>query len=115
MQKLRDLHANDSLDELSQRLLFAPQRPPEELYDYTTDRWQVNNLLLDPKHDVTLKNLRAKLDDWIRSTGDLGTESPEVYALEVADELNTMKTTSARYKTFRENAKLMKQWAADGR
>ncbi|HUR54908.1 MAG TPA: sulfatase, partial [Gemmataceae bacterium] len=41
VQKLRELHAAKKLDELQEKLLFAPKRPAEELYDLTADPHEV--------------------------------------------------------------------------
>ena len=44
VQALRALHQVKSLDPLAEKLLFRPTLPTEELYAWTTDRWQINNL-----------------------------------------------------------------------
>ncbi len=115
LQRLRELYVNGSLGEVSERLLFAPERPAEELYIYAEDPWQNQNLAQDSAHQEALEELRNELDRWIEATGDLGSESPEVYAQEVEDELSGTKPTSERYKTFRKNADLYMQWAEEGR
>ena len=45
----------------------------------------------------------------------MGSESPEVYAQEIADELNAMNKKSPRYETFRRNAEMYKRWAKEGK
>ncbi|MAG94257.1 MAG: sulfatase [Planctomycetaceae bacterium] len=112
---LRELHAQDALGDISKRLLFSPTRPPEELYEYTHDRWQIRNLADDPKHAAALRRHRSRLEKWIEETGDSGSESPEVYAQEMADELSFIKRTSPRYETFRKNAEQYKRWAKEGK
>ena len=62
-----------------------------------------------------MRRLRGQLDAWIERTGDLGSESPDVYALEIADELRVINPRSSRFTTFRENAELMKRWASEGK
>lgn len=110
LQRLRELQNAEKLDPLSQRLLFSPQRPREELYRYQEDRWQVNNLAEDPAHEKPLRTHRDMLDRWIKQSRDQGTESPDVYALEMADELSVIKPKSARFETFRQNAKRYQEW-----
>ncbi len=78
VQRLRALHAKGSLDDLSEKLLFAPTRPSEELYLYADDRWQTVNLADDPKHAGALREHRGRLAEWVKTTGDMGPESPEV-------------------------------------
>ena len=53
--------------------LFAADRKPiEELYDLQADPHELKNLAADPAHHVTLKELRALVDDWVRDTNDRG-------------------------------------------
>ena len=47
-------------------------RPPIELYDVTEDRYEWNNLAEDPAYEGTIRDLRARLDAWMESQGDLG-------------------------------------------
>lgn len=115
VQRLREMHAAGSLGELTEQLLFAPQRPSEELYLYGEDPWQLYNLADDPHHAEVLEQMRQRLDEWIVATGDQGTESPEIYALEIEDELNVIKPGTARHREFKENAELMKRWMAEGK
>jgi arylsulfatase A-like enzyme len=109
VQTLRALHAAGSLDELAERLLFSPTRPAEELYEWTTDRWQVHNLADDPAYRQTLETLRARLDHWIDQTHDAGPESEAMYDSDMAEYLG--KGNPAVEK----NIALMKQWAAEGK
>jgi uncharacterized sulfatase len=55
---------------------MAPTRPAEELYDLQNDPHEVHNLAGDAEYQKILKELRAKLDAWIKETGDKG-ETPE--------------------------------------
>ena len=48
MKTLRALHASGKLDPLQEKLLFAPTRPIEELYDLAKDPHEINNLAADP-------------------------------------------------------------------
>jgi uncharacterized sulfatase len=47
-------------------------RPAEELYDLTTDPWELKNLAAESKHAERLKSLRADLDAWMKDQGDEG-------------------------------------------
>lgn len=113
VERLRELHAADELSPLAEELLFSSTRPEEELYLYQQDPWQTDNLADAPAHREELERLRARLDRWIDETGDMGTESDEIYSLEMSDELNSMNKKSERYKTFRKNVELYKRWAAE--
>ena len=48
-----DAHDAGTLPAVSERLLFAPTRPAEELYEYGADRGQVANLADDPAIEAT--------------------------------------------------------------
>ena len=115
VQRLRELNAAGEISDMARQLLFAPGRPSEELYEYGVDRWQIKNLADDPKHAVDLKQMRDQLNAWIIETGDLGSESAEVYAQEMEDELSSIKRTSPRYEVFRKNAEMYKRWASEGK
>jgi arylsulfatase A-like enzyme len=75
IQSLRALHEAGKVNTLTEKILFSPTRPAEELYEWTTDRWQVKNLAEDPAHRKTLAALRGRLDRWMVETGDRGSES----------------------------------------
>lgn len=109
VQSLRALHAAGALDSLSEKLLFAPTRPAEELYEWKVDRWQVQNLAADPAHRQTLEKLRARLDRWMDETNDHGPESDKMYDSDMVEYLG--KGNPAVEK----NIALMKQWAAEGK
>lgn len=47
-------------------------RPAEELFDLTTDPWELRNLVDDPTHARQLGTLRDELDGWMRDQGDQG-------------------------------------------
>jgi hypothetical protein len=96
-------------------LLFAPERPAEELYLCREDRWRHTNLAAHSDHARHLRDLRGRLDRWIKDTGDRGPESPETYDLGIQDELRTIKPGTTRHTAFRENAQQIKRWAAEGR
>jgi uncharacterized sulfatase len=60
----------------TQMQFFARTKPPEELYDLTTDPHEINNLAGSADHAAVLKEHRAALEQWIADTKDLG-EVPE--------------------------------------
>ncbi|MDG2130673.1 MAG: sulfatase [Fuerstiella sp.] len=114
VQRLRELHAVAGLSDLSEALFFAPTRPPEELYAYGSDRWQTVNLAADPEYVAVLRQHRERLERWIRETGDIGPETPEVYVLETEDQMKSTRNRAAR-ETYRKNAELYKRWAREGK
>jgi uncharacterized sulfatase len=59
-----------------QRSVVAPAKPAEELYDLDEDPYEEHNLACEPTRADTLDRLRAALDDWLATYGDLG-ELPE--------------------------------------
>jgi uncharacterized sulfatase len=69
------LHSRGELTPEQARFM-APTRPEEELYDLQDDPHEVHNLADEPKHEKILKELRGKLDEWVKETGDQG-EIPE--------------------------------------
>lgn len=46
------------------------QRPPEELYDLSSDPYEQNNLASEPQHSEQLAALRRDLDEWMRYQRD---------------------------------------------
>ncbi|MFM7207813.1 MAG: sulfatase [Planctomycetaceae bacterium] len=112
LQALRGLHASGRLDPLQEQVLFSPERPAEELYEWAADRWQVRNLAADPAHRETLAGLRARLDRWLAETGDPGPESAAMYDSDMAVYL--ADPHDAKTDTIRRTIALMKQWAQEG-
>lgn len=109
VQALRDLHAAGRLNPLAETLLFSPTRPPEELYEWATDPWQVTNLATDPAHKTTLDSLRARLDQWMRETKDHGPESESRYDSDMAAYIGKGNPEVEK------NIGIMKQWAKEGK
>ena len=109
VQSLRNLHESGKLDPLSEALLFSPTRPTEELYEWTTDAWQVTNLAADPAHQSTLESLRARLDQWMKETNDQGLESESRYDSDMKVYLGKGDPEVEK------NMALMKQWAREGK
>ncbi|GAB4141498.1 MAG: hypothetical protein Tsb009_11270 [Planctomycetaceae bacterium] len=76
---MRTLHAQGKLNDV-QKVLMAPHRPAEELYDIKNDPYEIHNLANSLEHQAILKTFRAKLNTWIEETNDLGRipESKEI-------------------------------------
>ncbi len=51
-------------------------RPAEELYDLRTDPLELVNVIDDPAHATTRVELKARLEDWIKATGDFVPGAP---------------------------------------
>jgi arylsulfatase A-like enzyme len=111
VKRLRELHADGRLDPLSERLLFSPTRPNEELYDLSADPYETNNLADDPQHREALESARKKLAEWEETTGDLGRkpEPAEMYDADMAEYLRGNQRAEA-VETLRNNIELMKRW-----
>ncbi len=118
VRRLRDLQAAGRLAPLAQTILFAPERPAEELYDVQADPHEVRNLASDPAHRRTLESLRARLERWMEETKDAGRE-PEPTAMFESDMAVYLEASGgqgpARMQILRDNLALMKKWAAEGK
>jgi len=118
VQKLRELHAGGKLDELQERLLFAPKRPAEELYDLAADPQELKNLADDPKFKSTVETLRKRLLDWEEATGDKG-HKPEPLAMYLSDMAVYMAGDGAAKKgknvELQRNIDLNLAWAKEGK
>jgi uncharacterized sulfatase len=66
----------------AQRQFFEP-KPAEALYDIETDPHEVNNLAGDPAYAETLKDLRQRLQRWVKGMPDLSFY-PESYLVDHA-------------------------------
>lgn len=53
-------------------LFAAPTKPIEELFDLSSDPWEVRNLAADPKYTAKLRELRGLIDKWVVESGDQG-------------------------------------------
>ena len=111
IQRLRALHADGTLNPLAKRILFAPERPAEELYARAKDPWQINNLANSPAHFADLQQHRETLEQWIEETDDQGSESDEIYALEIEDQMRATRNAASR-EQFRRNSELYQRWRA---
>ncbi|MHC4994913.1 MAG: sulfatase-like hydrolase/transferase [Planctomycetota bacterium] len=70
MRVWRRLHEQGRLTATQERY-FGP-KPREELYDVSTDPFQVNNLAGDPRYAEALERMRRLCRDWMIETGDMG-------------------------------------------
>jgi len=107
--RLRELHAAGALDPLQERLLFADERPAEELYAWSEDRHQTRNLAADPSQAATLADLRHRLGAWMEACGDAGPETESMYDSDMAVYVGDGKPEVER------NIATMKAWEAEGR
>lgn len=57
-----------------QARFMAPARPPEELYDLSTDPHEIRNLIDDPGYTAIVERMRKNLDAWINESRDMGQE-----------------------------------------
>jgi arylsulfatase A-like enzyme len=115
VKTLRSLHEAGKLDPLAEKLLFSPTRPDEELYEWTTDRWQVRNLAADPAHKATLEKLRARLDRWIVETKDRGPEPEKMYDSDMAVYVDSRGGKNKNAEVTLKNIAQMKRWAKEGK
>jgi len=72
VQRLRALHDEGKLSPLSEALLFAPTRAPEELYDLAADPFENEKPHRRSRVPGALLELRGRLDQWMDATHDQG-------------------------------------------
>jgi len=109
VQQLRELHAAGKLSELTEKLLFSPTRPREELYELANDRWQVRNLAEDPAYASVLAEHRRRLDAKLVATNDPGPESMAMYDSDMKPYVGKGNPEVER------NISQMKKWASEGK
>ncbi|MBS0211457.1 MAG: sulfatase [Planctomycetes bacterium] len=117
IRRLRELHDAKQLDEVAERLLFAPQRPAEELYEWQVDRYQINNLAGDARSAEALGAMRQRLVEWEASTGDRGRvpEPESMYASDMAEYLGAGQKSGPQRQRLEQNIEQMRRWAAEGK
>lgn len=81
-KKIREMIANGELNE-NQLMFFGDTKPAEELYDLTTNPYELNNLAKDPKFYKALKKHREFLNKWVVKTGDKGQQLESEIGLEL--------------------------------
>ncbi len=72
MNELLYLNAIGALNR-DQNYWFRIKKTPEEFYDCKTDPENLHNLINDPKYKDKIDELRNAMDQWLDSTGDMGT------------------------------------------
>lgn len=65
---MKVMHAQGRWD----NLFMSETRPPEELYNLTTDPHEMHNLAVNPDHADRLAAMRSAVDDWIVASNDQG-------------------------------------------
>lgn len=68
---MKQLYQEGKLDSVQSRFLSG-ERPYEELYEITTDSFEVNNLIGNPAYEAIRKEFAEVLDTWESSTDDQG-------------------------------------------
>ena len=118
MKTLRQLHEAGKLNEV-QSLHLADTRPEEELYDLSSDRWEVNNLAGKSEYRQKLREMRGILADWIIESDDKGRfpESEEMYDsdMKVYYDVQARNGNIEYAKEVQDNVNLMKKWKAQGK
>lgn len=103
----------------TQKLITRQVRPKEELYDVNADPHEINNLAGNPNYAKKLKEMRRRLNQWMKKTDDKGRqpESSKMFDSDMAIYLNTIKirSTAEHHQLIADNIALMKKWADEGR
>jgi hypothetical protein len=100
------------LTALQKELLFAAQRPAEELYDIVNDPYETVNLVYDSDYREILDELRGQQEKWSRETNDPAPESFEVYSLEMENQWERTVGEKARDQVAR-NIGIYKKWMVE--
>lgn len=109
VQAMRRLYAEEKLNQ-DQSLILADTRPAEELYDTSSDPFEMHNLAADPQHQSELKRLRNELRAWqVRTMDPAEPESEEVYRLEVESK-HAEAGKNTEDKQYQDNVQLMLRW-----
>ena len=70
MQELLRMRDEGTLDSV-QALWFRDHKDPEELYDCTTDPYELHNLAQNPDYSGKMEELRTEMDRWLKEIGDV--------------------------------------------
>jgi len=92
LKALREWNTAGKLNE-AQKLLFRETRPKEELYDMNADPHEIKNLAGNPKYAKKLKEMRRRLNRWMKETDDKGRQ-PESAKMFDSDMATYLATTS---------------------
>lgn len=116
LKSLRALHAQGQLSELTEKLLFSPTRPAEELYAWQEDPWQIRNLAQDPQWESVVQEMRMKLAQWMTDTVDMGPETSSRYDSDMKVYLGDItKQKDGKVETLLKNIEQMKQWERESK
>ncbi|MBG85449.1 MAG: sulfatase [Verrucomicrobiales bacterium] len=118
LQAVKDWDAAGKLND-TQKLVTRQLRPKEELYDVSADPYEINNLAGNPKYARQLKEMRRRLNQWMKKTGDKGrkAESATMFDSDMKVYLDTIKkrSTPEHYQLIADNIAIMKKWASEGK
>ena len=117
MPILRELYAAGKLNE-AQSLQLAETRPEEELYDLSSDPWEIHNIASDPAMQKRLSEFRGTLKKWEIESDDRGRfpESEAMYDSDMAPYLGKLrKKDPEKSAELEANIALMKRWRAEGK
>ena len=118
LQAVKDWDAAGKLNDI-QKLVTRQLRPKEELYDVSADPYEINNLAGNPKYARQLKEMRRRLNQWMKKTGDKGrkAESATMFDSDMKVYLDTIKkrSTPEHYQLIADNIAIMKKWASEGK
>ncbi len=109
IKRLRELHQQHQLSSLQETLLFAGQRPEEELYDIVNDPYELVNLAYDSKYQKILEELRNEQKKWSVRTHDPEAESFAIYSLEMENQWERTPGEKARERVA-SNIEEYKKW-----
>jgi N-sulfoglucosamine sulfohydrolase len=102
MKEMRHLHTEGKLNAV-QELFFRKTKPLEELYDITTDPYEVNNLAGKPENMSTLVTMRKVLNDWMIETEDTGLIPEPILVSSMRPHISWEKTESPYISAIRNN------------
>lgn len=109
IKRLRFLHQNGQLAAIQNALLFAEERPAEELYNIINDPYEMVNLAYDNGCREILNEFRSQLEKWSTETNDPAPESFEVYSLEMENQWERTSGEKAREQVAK-NIEIYKKW-----
>ncbi|MEQ8216944.1 MAG: sulfatase [Arenibacter sp.] len=112
MQELLRLRDEGTLDSI-QALWFREHKDLEELYDCTTDPYELDNLAQDPAYSEKMEELRTEMDRWLKKIGDVPNLPEKELIAQLWNGAKTQPITSAPNITSSNN-KITLEYATDG-
>ena len=103
MKEMRRLNAEGKLNAV-QELFFRKTKPLEELYDITTDPYEVNNLAGKPEYMNTLTSMRKVLNDWMIETEDTGLIPEPILVRSMRPQISWEKTENPYISDIKNNS-----------